>query len=193
MFLIFIYSALDNQEKAIEYFEMGIAKRVTILLMLNKEPFAKVLHHHPRFLKIMGEIYGEDSQAISQKKKYKKSSLKRDELQLYFSRLEKCMDEEQPYLDPNLSLRQLAGKIDLHPNYLSQLINEKTQGNFSEYVNSYRLECFKNKAHNPLNHHLTILALAYESGFSSKTVFNTFFKKTMGTTPRNFWKSIQHN
>jgi adenylate cyclase len=90
------------------------------------------------------------------------------------------MDGEKPYLDPDLTLRSLAEMLDLPPNYLSQLLNEGFDQNFAEYVNSYRLETFKTKAADPANAHLTLLGLAYESGFNSKSVFNSFFKKTMG-------------
>ena len=75
---------------------------------------------------------------------------------------------------------------------MSQLLNEGFDKNFSEYVNSYRLEAFKSKVADPANHHLTILGLAYESGFNSKTVFNTFFKKKMGKTPKAWWKAVMN-
>ena len=80
--------------------------------------------------------------------------------------------------------------MDIPPNELSQLLNEGFQQNFSEFVNGYRLKTFKNKVADPKLQHLTLLALAYESGFNSKTVFNTFFKKKMGMTPRTYWKQV---
>jgi len=66
--------------------------------------------------------------------------------------------------------------MEVPPNHLSQLLNEGFDKNFSEFVNSYRLETFKPKVADPSLQHLTILGLAYESSFNSKTVFNTFFK-----------------
>lgn len=100
------------------------------------------------------------------------------------------MSEENPYLNPELSLRILAEMMKIPPNHLSQLLNEGFDKNFSEFVNSYRLETFKSKVADPSFQHLTILGLAYESGFNSKTVFNTFFKKTMGKTPKAYWKEV---
>lgn len=55
--------------------------------------------------------------------------------------------------------------------------------NFNEYVNTYRLDAFKTNALDPANQHITLLGLAYESGFNSKTVFNAFFKKMEALTP----------
>jgi YesN/AraC family two-component response regulator len=126
-------------------------------------------------------------------KKYQKSPLKAGEMNAYLQKLETYLQEEQPYLEPDLNLRQLADRINLHPNYLSQLLNERRGQNFNEYINSYRLETFKEKVADPANRNLTILALAYDSGFNSKTVFNTFFKKSMGMTPKQYWKEVTDN
>ena len=71
-----------------------------------------------------------------------------------------------------------------------QLLNAGFDQNFAEFVNSYRLEMFKSKVADPNQRHLTILVLAYESGFNSKTVFNTFFNKMMGQTPKAYWKAV---
>jgi adenylate cyclase len=103
--------------------------------------------------------------------------------------LSNLLEEERLFLDPNLCLKLLAEKISLHPNKLSWLLNEHIGKNFNEYINTFRLEAFKTKALDPSNSHLTILGLAYESGFNSKTVFNKFFKTMEGMTPKAWLKS----
>ncbi|MBT33244.1 MAG: AraC family transcriptional regulator [Thalassobius sp.] len=100
----------------------------------------------------------------------------------------KVMQEDQLFLNPELNLRTLAEKIELHPNKLSWLLNKKMGKNFNDFVNSYRLETFKAKSIDPANKHLTILGLAYESGFRSKSVFNDFFKRETGLTPKKWMK-----
>jgi len=100
------------------------------------------------------------------------------------------MEGKELFLNADLSLRDLAGHLDLPPNYVSQLLNEGFDQNFSEYVNTYRLEAFRAKVVAPDLQHLTLLGLAYESGFNSKTVFNTFFKKAMGMTPAAYRKQL---
>ncbi len=105
--------------------------------------------------------------------------------------LQQLMTEEQVYLDPDLNLRSLAERMEMTPNRLSWLINEVMRKNFNEYVNGYRLETFKQKALDPANRNFTLLGLAYESGFNSKSVFNQFFKKTTGITPRAWVKARQ--
>lgn len=101
----------------------------------------------------------------------------------------KYMSDEAPYLNPDLSLRSLAGLISIHPNQLSWLLNESLGKNFNEFVNHYRVETFKSLAKDSANANITVLGLAYDSGFNSKTVFNTYFKKETGLTPRQFLKS----
>jgi YesN/AraC family two-component response regulator len=83
----------------------------------------------------------------------------------------------------------LASYLELPANYVSQLLNQGFDKNFSEYVNTFRLHEFKQRVLLEENKDLTIMAVAYDSGFNSKTVFNTFFKKIEGITPNTFLKT----
>ena len=105
--------------------------------------------------------------------------------------LEQLMQDDEVFLDPELNLRSLAERMNITPNRLSWVINEVMGKNFNEYVNGYRLETFKQKALDPANKNFTLLGLAYESGFNSKSVFNQFFKKATGVTPRAWVKARQ--
>ena len=105
--------------------------------------------------------------------------------------LKQLMDEDEIYLNPSLSLRELAQSLQIHPNKLSWLINENLGKNFNEYINGWRLTAFQQKALDPENSNITLLGLAYESGFNSKSVFNEFFKRSTGLTPRAWLKSRQ--
>lgn len=113
------------------------------------------------------------------------------EIAHYLKTTLEVLEEEALYLDPGLSLKDLAERLELHPNKLSWLLNEHIGKNFNEFINSYRLEAFKQKALDSAFSHLTLLGLAYESGFNSKTVFNAFFKKTEGVTPRTWVKAAR--
>ncbi len=119
----------------------------------------------------------------------KQPLLNEQEVQEYSQSLRRVMDKDHLFLNPELTLRLLAENIDLHPNKLSWLMNEVIGLNFSEYVNGLRLATFQTKAGKPEYEHLTILGLAYECGFNSKTVFNEFFKKSTGQTPSAWLKS----
>lgn len=187
-FLILVHTILGNNEKALDLLEEGIHHKVPTLVLIQHEPLLKPLRSFSRYQTMLKKVIGKPNDFNLPSQKYQSSSLKKEDQEAYHRQLEKCMSENQPYLDPQLSLRSLARMIHIHPNQLSQLLNEKIGQNFAEYVNSFRLEDFKSRAANPSNHHMTILGLAFDSGFSSKTVFNTFFKKKMGITPRQYWK-----
>ena len=96
------------------------------------------------------------------------------------------MKQEQLYLDPELDLKGLAGRLDFSPHHLSQIINKGSQRNFYDFVNHYRLEAVKALLTNPDHDHRTVLTLAFETGFNSKATFNRFFKKATQQTPSQF-------
>ncbi|MFT7613534.1 MAG: adenylate cyclase [Parvicellaceae bacterium] len=189
-FLILTQTIQGNQYTAIQLIEQGLANRLPMMVYLSIEPFLKPLRSLPRFQKLMRQVLGEKTTFGLAKRKYKQSLLDKDLLEIYQQKLAILMSEKKPYLDPNLTLRSLANTLEVPSNQLSQVLNEGFDKNFSEYVNSHRLEAFKAKAADPEQQHLTILSLAYESGFNSKTVFNTFFKKIEGKTPKAYWKEV---
>lgn len=113
-----------------------------------------------------------------------------DEVDLFRNQLLAYMRNEAPFLNADLSLRSLASQLNILPNKLSWLLNNCVGKNFNEFINHYRIETFKNLARNPDNANITILGLAYDCGFNSKSVFNTYFKKETGLTPKEFLKNV---
>ena len=124
-----------------------------------------------------------------EKKQYAKSSLKKDDAQQYMERLLKYMEEEQPYLNGKLTLNEVAQELDITVNHLSQVINENLNKNFFDFVNGYRVEHIKKKMADPASKKFTLLALAYDSGFNSKSSFNSIFKKVTGVTPSQYMQA----
>ena len=117
---------------------------------------------------------------------YKHSGLKEEEALDYHKRLTAIMESQKPYLEPKLSLSTLADYLDVSPNHLSQIINQYEMKNFYDYINEYRVEEFKERALKPENSNYSILAIAYDSGFNSKSSFNQVFKKMVGKTPSQY-------
>ena len=191
--LMLCHTMLGNYEKTLQLIEEGIKLRLPLMVYLPIEPIHQPLWENPRFQELTRQILGERTNSEITDRKYKKALFNKKEVSQYKQRLGQLMKEKKPYLNPNLTLRKLAEELGIPPNHLSQLLNEGFDKNFSEFVNSYRLQTFKVKAADPSLQHLTILALAYDSGFNSKTVFNTFFKKSMGMTPRDYWKKVKEN
>ena len=116
--------------------------------------------------------------------KYKKSGLKSELVTEFYGKLLKIMDEEKPYLDPKLSLAGLAQMLGISPNQLSQIINQEAGFNFHDFVNKYRVEEFIHSAQK--NKNFSLLALALDSGFNSKSSFNHIFKKQKGVSPSKY-------
>lgn len=101
-------------------------------------------------------------------------------------RLLALMDAEKPYLEPELSLSDLARRMHTNPVALSQVINAGMGKNFNDFVNEYRVDEFKRQVRDPANRHLSFLGIALNCGFNSKATFNRAFRKCTGLTPGQY-------
>lgn len=124
---------------------------------------------------------------------YKKSGLKPSEAQGLQERLRDLMASRKPFLEPKLSLSDLAVELKTTPNNLSQVINQYEEKNFYDFVNGYRVNEFIERATLPENKNLNLLGVAFDSGFNSKSSFNEVFKKHTGQTPSKYLKEIKEN
>jgi len=100
------------------------------------------------------------------------------------------METRRPWLDPDLTLEQLALQLKLRPKLLSQAINDGLGQNFFEFINTYRVKEAKRLLTNPVDRKITVLEVLYQVGFNSKSSFNTVFKKQTGLTPSEFKKKM---
>ncbi len=96
------------------------------------------------------------------------------------------MTTEQPYLEPELTLPDLARRLRTNPVVLSQVINAGAGQNFNDFVNAYRVNEFKRQVRLPGKAHLSLLGIALDCGFNSKATFNRAFRKFTGTSPKDF-------
>ncbi|MBX2849825.1 MAG: helix-turn-helix transcriptional regulator [Acidiferrobacterales bacterium] len=121
-----------------------------------------------------------DSPTETNTKKYQKSALSDVDCARIAQKLEHAMQEEHLYRNADLSLAALSEHIGVSTNYLSQTLNEHLQKSFFEYVNHWRI-----KTAIPLlsTKDKTVLDVAYEVGFNSRSAFYRAYKKETGTTP----------
>jgi AraC-like DNA-binding protein len=119
--------------------------------------------------------------------RYAKSGLKEEEAKNLHARLTQLMVKEALYKKNDLTLQELATRLDTHPNYLSQVINEMEHKNFYNYINSLRVEEFIRSASRAETKYYTLLALAFDSGFNSKSTFNKYFKESTGKSPSEYF------
>ncbi|MCB0589167.1 MAG: helix-turn-helix domain-containing protein, partial [Phaeodactylibacter sp.] len=191
---LFLQVYLGHHELALDILEEGVNRRMGPMINFMNIPFLEPLHRYERFQRLVKNTFHADKlpdegSVDTVDAPAGRALLEEEVVQQYLATLSHHFENEQLFLDQNLSLKTLAAQMDIHPNKLSWLLNEHIGKNFNELVNSYRLEAFKGKALDPANSHLTLLALAFDSGFNSKSVFNDFFKKKEGMTPRAWVKA----
>lgn len=123
--------------------------------------------------------------------KYAKSGITKEQSQKYIEILLKYLDESKPYLDNKLSLKLLSDNLQISTNHISQVINEHFKLNFFDFINKYRVEEVKQKFSDKKYQNFTILAIAFECGFNSKSAFNNAFKRFTGYTPSQYKNTAQ--
>ncbi|WBS73526.1 helix-turn-helix domain-containing protein [Elizabethkingia meningoseptica] len=129
----------------------------------------------------------------SEEKTEKKKLIPDQDFEALKQELLSLMETQKPYLDGELNLLKLSELININAHQLSYLLNNGFNENFFQFVNKYRVEHAKKLLSGDPSKKFSILGIAFESGFNSKTSFNTIFKKTMGITPSEFRKSQEEN
>lgn len=122
--------------------------------------------------------------------KYSGSRLTSADAKSYAGRISAYMSSAKPYLQPELSLPQLATDLDIPVHYLSQVINEQFGQNFHDFINRYRVDTFRERLSAGDSDNFTLLGIAFECGFNSKTAFNRVFRQFTGMTPSLYKKSL---
>jgi putative ABC transport system permease protein len=105
--------------------------------------------------------------------------------------LKKAMEERRFYQDPELSLKILAEKLDMHPHELSRIINLTLRKNFNDFVNEYRVREMVQKMQDPAYDRLTLLGIAFDTGFNSKSTFNRTFREMTGKSPAEYKSELK--
>lgn len=180
---------LRRHEEALTWIERGLRFRSTPLLFIHIDVSWDPLRNDPRFRQLVKQsglpAMAPDS---TPDQRYRKARLPDNLVGSIGENLRRVLEENRAYLDPTLSLSLLAEMCDISVNQLSQYLNGHLGRSFYEHMNAYRLRHFLEKAGQNALEKMSILGLAYESGFNSKTTFNTYFRKEMHMTPREFLK-----
>ncbi len=119
-------------------------------------------------------------------KKYEKSTLTPERADEYLKKLKTFMESEKPHLESDITLPALSKRLAISIHHLSQIVNDKLQQNFFEFVNSSRVEEAKKKIDDPANQNLNLAEIGFDVGFNSISSFNAAFKKHSGTTPSQY-------
>lgn len=120
--------------------------------------------------------------------KYERSGLDPADAETYARQLHRALAEQHLYRQSGLTLPELARALDVPAHQLSQVINDHLEQNFFDLVNAYRVEEAQRRLGDPDCAHWTMLAIADEAGFGSRSAFNAAFKKHVGMTPSQYKK-----
>ncbi|MFY0713018.1 helix-turn-helix domain-containing protein [Seonamhaeicola sp. NFXS20] len=187
---LYILANSKHKDLAFNILQYKINHRRGQVINFRQEPFLDQLRNYKDFKQLhQSNLLKSDISLSENKTKPLTGVLNANQISELKQNLISYFEQEAPFLDPQLNLSTVAKVLDLNTNKISYLINEAFNVNFNDFVNAYRLKHFKKIALNPKNSHLTILGLAYDSGFNSKSVFNTYFKKIENTTPRAWMKA----
>lgn len=128
----------------------------------------------------------ESNNTNGKKIKPAKTAQNDDRMEVLVKKIIVLMEEEKLYQEAELTLQQVAGKLQVPAYQVSQALNEGMMKSFYEVVNNYRVEDAKRLLVDEKSSNHTILSIGFEAGFNSKTTFNTVFKKFTGLTPTEF-------
>ena len=141
---------------------------------------------------IFNELYAERKtktrkvEPVEPEIKYERSGLKDSDAEKYLGRLLKHMETKKPFLDVDLTIQDVAESLSIPRHYLTQVINEKLNKNFYQFINEYRVEEVKILLADKDYQKYTMTAIAFEAGFNSKSSFNSAFKEITGMTPSEY-------
>lgn len=123
--------------------------------------------------------------------RYDRSGLTADRVRELADALDRLMREERAYREPDLGLAPLAERLGVPTHHLSEALNSGHGRSFYEYVNGWRVEEVKRRLAEPATDHLTVLALAEDAGFASKSAFHTAFRRETGQTPTEYRAAVR--
>jgi AraC-like DNA-binding protein len=143
-------------------------------------------------LMVLGTIgfYIYKKRPFKKQEKYKGSPLNPLFAEECIRKLKHLMEVEKAYLDADISLQSLAEKLSITSRLLSQILNEKLDRNFSDFINFYRVEEAKKILQNPRGAQKKIIALAFDVGFNTKVAFYNAFKKFTNMTPAQYREKL---
>ncbi|HSW61651.1 MAG TPA: helix-turn-helix domain-containing protein, partial [bacterium] len=121
------------------------------------------------------------------------STISDDYAEIIGSRIEKIMTEQKPHLNFDINIASLGEMINVQPYLIGRYINNRLGKNFMTYINELRIQEVKSMFANPEFDDRTILEISLQSGFRTKSAFNSFFKRSTGMTPLEYRRSAKQN
>jgi AraC-like DNA-binding protein len=135
---------------------------------------------------IFGQVVEPDVDFRKDIEKYSRSGLREKQAEDYLIKLISFVENNKPYLDRDLTIHELSGMLRIPRHHITQVLNEKYKRNFFTFINEYRVKEVIERFSDPKYNNYTIIAIAFDAGFNSKTAFNSIFKSQTGMTPSQY-------
>jgi AraC-like DNA-binding protein len=134
----------------------------------------------------------DDKEIVSDKppKGYLRSGLKKSEAEKLLKSLIDFTEMHKPYLDRDLNINIMSDLTGISKHHITEILNEYHDRNFFTFINEYRVNEVIERLKDPHNDNFTLLAIAYDSGFNSKSTFNSIFKLITGLTPTQYSSNL---
>lgn len=139
---------------------------------------------------IFGEVVRSEENEKKVQGRYIKSGLKSQQADKYLQKLISYMETKKPYINSDLTIHDVSRQTGIPRHYITEVLNENYNRNFFTFINEYRVKEAISRMSHPEFRNYTILAIAFDSGFNSKSTFNTFFKNFTGKTPSDYRAEI---
>ncbi|GMN05829.1 helix-turn-helix domain-containing protein [Croceitalea sp. MTPC5] len=174
------------------YFIVVLCILIVDLIVINKAAFTSYFYftqfyYYPFFIGISGLTYWLGIEGYRRKdSKYLRAKIPNDELAqltMIANDLNATMEENKWFKDPELTLGSLAANMKIKPYLLTKCLNTVIQKKFADYINELRVKELQSLLQQPKNKKYTLLSLAFEAGFNSKSSFNRAVKKHLGVSP----------
>jgi AraC-like DNA-binding protein len=161
-----------------------------IALLITCWFIMKALNHPELFRGVNSKLQLAKDILPAVEEKTASKNVQDDDISSQISTLKQYMAEKEPFLDPSLTIQELANQIDIPVRELSVLINHHMDQHFFDFVNEYRIQKAMGILKDQSRSQLTVLEILYEVGFNSKSSFNTSFKKHTNLTPTAYRNAL---
>ncbi len=131
------------------------------------------------------------SEENNSRKKYSRSGLSEVQAKKHLDLILEYMEEKKPYLDRNITIYDLSQHTGIARHHITQVLNNLHGRNFFTFINEYRVKEVISRMKDPTFKNYTLLAIAYDSGFNSKSTFNTIFKNITRLTPTQYLEKLR--
>lgn len=192
-YLIFLPVLFHLPDQSIYFNKIAIAALALLIIFIGYKGLFQPVIFYGKALEEVIEL-NDKSATAAQKSKYIKSTLTPEYISSSFKKIREIIQTQTLFKNSELDLTDLADASGFSVHNISQIINLGSGKNFYDFINSYRVNEVIKLLSDPMHiEKYTILSMALDAGFKSKSTFNKYFKETTGQTPSQYISLHNHS